>query len=68
MATLTFRLDELILFICFLKNHMTWLSDFWSKIIRNILKIFFIYSSKIFKLIFLESLAENIENGYFHYI
>ena len=68
MVTFTFRLGDHIFFICSLKNHMTWFSDFWSKIIRNILKIFLISCSKIFKLIFLESLAENIGNGYFHYI
>jgi hypothetical protein len=68
MATSNFRLVDHIFCICSLKNHMTWFSDFWSKIIRNILKIFLISSSKIFKLIFLEFLAENIGNGYFHYI
>jgi hypothetical protein len=68
MATLTFRLGDQIFFICSLKNYMTRLSDFWSKIIKNILKKFLIYCSKIFKLIFLESLAENIGYGHFHYI
>jgi hypothetical protein len=42
--------------------------DFRSKLFGNILKIFLISCSKLFKLIFLESLAENIGNGYFHYI
>jgi hypothetical protein len=68
MATITFRRDNLKFLICSLKIYMTWSSDFWSKIIRNILKFFIIYSSKIYKLTFLESLAENIENGYFHYL
>jgi hypothetical protein len=66
MATLTFRLADHIFFIFTLKNYMTWLSDFWSKIIRNIFKICLISWSKISKLIILESLAENIRNGYFH--
>jgi hypothetical protein len=39
---------------------MTSLCDFWSKIIGNILKIF--------KLIFQESLAENIEDATFSFI
>ena len=68
MATLTFPLGDQIFFICSLKNHMKWFSDFWSKIIRNISKIFLISTLKIFKLIFLKSLAENIGNGYLHYI
>ena len=56
------------IFICFLKNHMTWFCDFWSKIFENIKKKFLISCSKIFKLIFLELLVENIENGYFNFI
>ena len=68
MATLTFRVGDHIFFICYLKNHMTLFWDFWSKLFGNILKIFLISGSKFFKLIFLESLAENIRNAYFHYI
>ena len=54
--------------ICYLKNHMTFFWDFRSKLFGNILKIFPISCSKFFKLIFLGSLADNIGNGYFHYI
>jgi hypothetical protein len=43
-----------------------WFSDFFSKIIRNILKIFLISCSKISKFIILESLAEIIGNGFFN--
>jgi hypothetical protein len=68
MATLTFRLGDHIYFICSLKNHMTWFSDFWSKIIRNISKNFLISCSKILKLIFLESLNENMKNTTFYFI
>jgi hypothetical protein len=68
MATLTFCEDDHIFFICYLKNHMTFLLDFRSKLFGNILKIFLISSSKIFKLIFMESMAENIGNAYFYYI
>jgi hypothetical protein len=51
MATLTFPLGDLIFFVCSFKNHMTCLSDFWSKIIKNILKIFHISCSTISKLL-----------------
>jgi hypothetical protein len=67
MATLTFRLGDHIFFICYLKNHLTFFWDFRLKLFGNISKIFLISRSKFFKLIFLESLAENIWNGYFHY-
>jgi hypothetical protein len=52
MATFTFRVGDHIFLLCYLKNHMTWFCDFWSKIFGNILKIFLISCSKIFKLIF----------------
>jgi hypothetical protein len=69
MAILTFRLGHHIFFIlCYLKNHLTFFGDFRSKLFGNILKIFLISCSKFFKLIFLESLAENIWNDIFHYI
>ena len=68
MATLTFRVVDHIFFIWYLKNHTTFFWDFRSKLFGNILKIFLISCSKFFKLIFLESLAENIRNAYFHYI
>jgi hypothetical protein len=68
MATLTFRVGDHIIFICYLKNHMIWFCDFRSKLIGNILKIFLISSSKICKLVFLESSAENIENATFYYL
>jgi hypothetical protein len=64
MFTLTFREGVHIFFICYLKNYMTLFWDFWSKLFGNILKIFLISGSKFFKLIFLESSAENIENVY----
>jgi hypothetical protein len=63
MATLFFCVVDHIFFICYLNNQMTWFCDFWSKIIGNILKIFL-----IFKLIFLESSAENIQNATFYFI
>jgi hypothetical protein len=63
MATLIFRVGGHIIFLCYLKNHMTWFCDFRSKVNGNILKIFLVSSSKIFKLIFLESSAENIMNA-----
>jgi hypothetical protein len=68
MPTLTFRVGDHIFFICYSKNHMTWFCDFWSKIFGNILKIFLISCSKILKLIFLESPAENIDNAVFYFI
>jgi hypothetical protein len=66
--TFTFRPDDLIFFICSLKNYMTWLIDFWSKIIKNILKIFLIYSSKIFKTNLFGILSWKYWNGYVFYI
>ena len=67
MAPLTFRLGDHIFFICSLKNNMTWFGDFWSKIIRNILKILsFLVQTNFFGI--LKAKAENIGNGYFHYI
>jgi hypothetical protein len=68
MATLTFRVGDHIFCIWYLENHMTWFCDFWSKIFGNILKIFLISCSKIFKLIFLESPAENIKKANFYLI
>jgi hypothetical protein len=68
MATLTFRLSDHIFFICYLQNHMTWFCDFWSKIIGNILKFLLISCSKIFKLSFLESQAENMGIATYHFI
>jgi hypothetical protein len=68
IATLAFRVSKQIFLMCYLKNHMTEFCDFWSKIFGNILKIFVISCSKIFKLIFLESPAENIENAAFYFI
>jgi hypothetical protein len=68
MATLTFRVGDHMFFTCNLKNHMTWFFDFWSKIIGNILKIFLISCSQIFKIILLESPAENIQNATFYFI
>jgi hypothetical protein len=67
MVTFTFRVGDHIFFIFYLKNHITWFCDFWSKIIWNISKICLISCSKIFKLIFLESSAENIayDTSYF---
>jgi hypothetical protein len=59
MATLTFRVGDHIFFIWSLKNHMTFVWDFLSKIFGNILKIF--------KLIFLESPAKIIENATFYF-
>jgi hypothetical protein len=52
MATSTFRVGDHIFFICYLKNHMTWICDFWSKMFGNILKIFLISCSKILILVF----------------
>ena len=52
IATLTFCVGDHIFFLCYLKNHMTFFWDFWLKLFENILKIFFISCSKIFKLIF----------------
>ena len=66
--TLTFHVGDQIFFICYLKNHMTWFCDFWSKIFGNILKIFLIFCSKIFKLIFLVSSVKNIENATIYFI
>jgi hypothetical protein len=68
MATLTFCVGDHIFLICYSKNHMSWFCDFWSKIFGNITKIFLISCSKIFKLIFLESPAENIKNATFYLI
>jgi hypothetical protein len=68
MATLTFRVGDHICLICFLKNHMTWFCDLWSKIFGNILKIFLISWSKILKLIFLESPAENMKKAISYFI
>ena len=68
MATLTFRVGDHIFFIWYFKKHMTFFWDYRSKVFGNILKIFLISGSKIFKLVFMESLAENIRNSYFQYI
>jgi hypothetical protein len=35
MATLTFRVGDLIFFICYLKNHITFFWDFRSKLFGN---------------------------------
>jgi hypothetical protein len=67
MATLTFRVVDHIFFICYLKNHMTFFWDFWSKLFGNILKISLISCSKIFKLIFLKSPAKNIAIAIFYF-
>jgi hypothetical protein len=67
MATLTFRVGDHIFFICYLKNHLTWFGDFWSKIIEIISKIFLISCSKTFKFIFLELPAEIIKNAIFYF-
>ena len=67
LLNITFKLTEKF----FQNDHFNFLTcfcDFWLKIIKNISKIFLISCFKIFKLIFLESSAENIENATFHFI
>ena len=54
-----FRIDE--------KNSTNGHFNFGRNYLENILKIFLIFRSKIFKLIFLESSAENIKNTTFFY-
>ena len=36
MATSTFRVSDHIFFICYLKHHINWFCDFWSKLIGYI--------------------------------
>jgi hypothetical protein len=53
-----------IFYIIFEKSY----DNFFGFSVETILKIFLISCLKIFKLIFMKSLAENIRNAYFHYI
>jgi hypothetical protein len=48
MVTLTFRVGDQILFIFYLKNHMTFFLDLQSKLFGNLLKIFLISCLKFF--------------------